>query len=67
MLQIKKRTANLWEYKVVNNANIANFVRLWKPESLYRIHGCVQVKSVRCLQIVSSVSQGIIPATEKPT
>ena len=27
MLQIKKETANIWEYKV---GNIANFVRLWK-------------------------------------
>ena len=28
--QIKKKTANLWECKVGNNANIANFVWLWK-------------------------------------
>ena len=34
MVQIKKKTANIWEYKVGNNAN---FVRLWKPgvTSLY--------------------------------
>ena len=31
MLQIKKETGNLWEYKVGNNDNIANFVCLWKP------------------------------------
>ena len=30
MLQIKKETVNIWEYTVDNNANIANFVRLWK-------------------------------------
>ena len=28
MLQIKKETANIWECKVGNNANIANFVLL---------------------------------------
>ena len=32
MLQIKVETANIWEYKVGNNDNIANFVRLGKPE-----------------------------------
>ena len=31
MMQIKKETANICEYKVEINANIANFVRLWKP------------------------------------
>ena len=31
MFLIKKEIANIWEYKVGNNANIANFVRLWKP------------------------------------
>ena len=30
MLQIRKETANLLQYKVGNNADIANFVRLWK-------------------------------------
>ena len=32
MLQIdlNKNTAIIWEYKVGNNANIANFLRLWK-------------------------------------
>ena len=28
MVQIRKETANIWEYKVSNNANIANFE--WK-------------------------------------
>ena len=27
---IKKETANIWEYKFGNMANIANFMRLWK-------------------------------------
>ena len=31
MVKIKKETENTWEYKVGNNANIAIFVRLWKP------------------------------------
>ena len=31
MFQIKNEIANIWEYTVDNNANIANFVRLWKP------------------------------------
>ena len=31
MVQIKKENAIMWEYKVGNNANIDNFVRLWKP------------------------------------
>ena len=30
LVQIKKKTAYIWEYKVDNNANIANFVCLWK-------------------------------------
>ena len=30
MVQIKKETANIWEYKVCMNGNIANFVCLWK-------------------------------------
>ena len=28
MLQIKKETANIYQYKVGNNANIGNFMRL---------------------------------------
>ena len=32
MVQIKKKTANLWQYKVVINANTANFVLYKKPE-----------------------------------
>ena len=34
MLQIKKKTANIWEYKVGNNANIANLVCLWKTRMI---------------------------------
>ena len=30
MVQIKKKTANIWQYKVGNIDNIANFVCLWK-------------------------------------
>ena len=37
ILQIKKETTNVWEYKVGNNANIASFVLLWK----IRLHGLV--------------------------
>ena len=33
MEQIKKVTANLWEYKVCINANIFDFVGLWKPQN----------------------------------
>ena len=32
MLQMKKETANKWEYKVGNNANIVNFLGLWKTQ-----------------------------------
>ena len=28
MLKIKKKSANIWEYNIGNNANIANFVHL---------------------------------------
>ena len=28
IVQIEKEIANIWEYKVGNNANIVNFVRL---------------------------------------
>ena len=31
MVQILRETANIWEYKVGTNANIAIFVHLWKP------------------------------------
>ena len=40
MLQIKKGTGNLCEHKVGNNANIANFVCLWKTR--------MPVKDQRC-------------------
>ena len=30
LLQIKKKSANIWQHEVGNNANIANFVWLWK-------------------------------------
>ena len=33
MLQIKKETTDILEYKVGNNANIAYFVRLWKTRT----------------------------------
>ena len=32
MLQIRKGTANIWEYKVDNNATIANLYICEKPE-----------------------------------
>ena len=38
MLQIKKETANVWEYKVGSNANIANCVRLWKTRLCILTH-----------------------------
>ena len=31
MMQIKKKTANMWEYKFGDYANIGNFACLWKP------------------------------------
>ena len=34
-IQIMKKTANIWGYNVGNNANIANFVRLWKCWVVY--------------------------------
>ena len=36
MLQIKEDTAKIWEYKIDNNANIANFVHLWKTRKKVR-------------------------------
>ena len=35
VLLIKKETANIFEYKVDTDANIANFVRLWKTQMQY--------------------------------
>ena len=32
MVQIKKKSANILQYKIGNNANIANFVCFGKPE-----------------------------------
>ena len=32
MLKIKKKTANIWEYKTGNNANIANLCICENPE-----------------------------------
>ena len=38
MLQVKKETVNIWECKVDNNANITNFVHLWKTRiEIYHI------------------------------
>ena len=36
--QINKKTVNIWEYKVGNNANIANSVWLWKTQKNYFIY-----------------------------
>ena len=33
MVQIKKEAANVWEYKIGINTNIANYVLLWKSLS----------------------------------
>ena len=44
MLQIKKDTATIPEYKVGSNANIANFMRLWKP----RMSAVSEAYSPRC-------------------
>ena len=30
MGKINKQTLNIWKYKVGNNANIVNLVRMWK-------------------------------------
>ena len=35
MLQIKKETAIIWEYKVGNNGNIVNSVLLWKTRVIW--------------------------------
>ena len=46
MVQINKETANIGEYKVDNNANVANFVHLQKTRSVWRIEAKgVEVKS----------------------
>ena len=37
VLQIKKETANLSQYKVDNNVNIANFVHLWKTRMRHTV------------------------------
>ena len=37
MVQIKKETANIWEYHIGNDANIANSVRLWKPRTTHQL------------------------------
>ena len=44
MLQMKKEIANIWEYKVGNNAIVANLVSLWKT----RIGGQVEKKNTFC-------------------
>ena len=31
-MQIKKETANIWDYKIGNNAIISNYVCLWKTQ-----------------------------------
>ena len=30
MVQIRKETVSIWDYKIDNNVNIANFECLWK-------------------------------------
>ena len=52
MLQIKKETANIWEYKVGNNANIANFVYLWKTQVFSSTVNWIQYLSVYNLSVV---------------
>ena len=54
MLQIKKEIANIWEYKVGNNANIANFVHLRKTRMEHSLR-------VKCSGIENIISIG-----EKP-
>ena len=38
MFQIKEETANICEYEVGNNANNANFVRLWKTRLTLQLY-----------------------------
>ena len=33
-MQLNKETANIWEYKVGNNANIVNFACVWQNPSV---------------------------------
>ena len=35
-MQIEGKISNIWEYKVSNNANIVNFVYLWKTRIINR-------------------------------
>ena len=44
MVQIKKKIADIWEYKVANIGNIVNFVLLWKRRFLDSIkHDCIRM------------------------
>ena len=38
MLQLQKKIAKILEYKIGNNAIIANFVRLWKTQMSWHSH-----------------------------
>ena len=38
MVQIKEEAANILEYEVNNNANIANVMCLWKPQMEQDFH-----------------------------
>ena len=52
IVQTKKKTPNIWKYKVGNNANIANFVCSWKTQMnvtyLKIILGLYYINSRRC-------------------
>ena len=52
MLQRKKETVNIWEYKVGNNANIATFVRLWKIRLPLFDELCVLAISVKSFRSI---------------
>ena len=52
MVLINKETTNIWDYKVGNNGNIANFVCLWKNP----FNGSIDTYSVRNSLAQESVS-----------
>ena len=54
MFQIKKEIANIWEYKVGSNANIANFVFLKNPiDRVSSTSYLVCVKEVKGNQLIN--------------
>ena len=52
LVKIKKKTTNMWKYKVGNKANMANFVCSWKTRNAFHGRLCSQRNKVKYLSFL---------------